>query len=97
MYFGDHNPPHFHVEFQGEKATFNFGGQLLAGSISSGTARKLVRDWARRHKLELMINWKNIEEGRPLNRIKPLEEFYELSATGDRSTLYKRVYRFDSF
>ena len=73
MYFGDHNPPHFHVEFQGEKATFNFGGQLLAGSISSGTARKLVRDWARRHKLELMINWKNIEEGRPLNRIKPLE------------------------
>jgi hypothetical protein len=34
MYFGDHNPPHFHVEFQGEKATFNFAGQLLAGSIS---------------------------------------------------------------
>ena len=73
MYFGDHNPPHFHVEFQGEKATFNFDGQLLAGSISSGTARKLVRDWARRHRLELMINWRNIEEGRPLNRIKPLE------------------------
>jgi|Tabmets5t2r1_1033131.scaffolds.fasta_scaffold198656_1 Domain of unknown function (DUF4160) len=22
MYFGDHNPPHFHVEFQGEKAMF---------------------------------------------------------------------------
>jgi len=21
MYFGDHNPPHFHAEFQGEKAT----------------------------------------------------------------------------
>jgi len=39
MYFGDHNPPHFHVEFQGEKATFNFDGQLIAGNISSGTAR----------------------------------------------------------
>ncbi len=47
MYFGDHNPPHFHGEFQGEKATFNFDGQLLTGNISSGTARKLVRDWAR--------------------------------------------------
>ena len=23
--------------------------------------------------LELMINWRNIEKGRPLNRIKPLE------------------------
>jgi hypothetical protein len=75
MYFGDHNPPHFHVEFQGEKATFTFDGRLRSGNISSGTARKLVRDWARRHRLELMINWKNIEEGRPLNRIKPLEWF----------------------
>ena len=28
MYFGDHNPPHFHVEFQGEKATFTFDGRL---------------------------------------------------------------------
>ncbi|MBI2290108.1 MAG: DUF4160 domain-containing protein [Betaproteobacteria bacterium] len=73
MYFGDHNPPHFHAEFQGEKATFNFDGRLLAGTISSGTARKLVRDWARHHRLELMINWRNIEKGRPLNRIKPLE------------------------
>ena len=73
MYFGDHSPPHFHVEFQGEKATFTFDGRLLAGAISSGTVRKLIRDWARRHKLELMINWKNIEKGRPLNRIKPLE------------------------
>ena len=73
MYFGDHNPPHFHVEFQGEKATFTFDGRLRSGNISSGTARKLVRDWARRHRLELMINWRNIEKGRPLNRIKPLE------------------------
>jgi hypothetical protein len=73
MYFGDHNPPHFHVEFQGEKATFTFDGRLRSGNISSGTARKLVRDWARRHRLELMTNWKNIEEGKRLNRIKPLE------------------------
>ena len=73
MYFGDHDPPHFHVEFQGEKATFTFDGQIRSGNISSGTARKLVRDWARRHRLEFMINWKSIEEGRPLNRIKPLE------------------------
>jgi hypothetical protein len=52
--FGDHNPPHFHVEFQGEKATFTFDGRLRSENISSGTARRLVRDWARRHRLELM-------------------------------------------
>jgi hypothetical protein len=68
-----HNPPHFHVEFQGEKATFTFDGQLLAGRITSGTVPKLVRDRARRRRLELMINWKNVEKGRRLNRIAPLE------------------------
>jgi uncharacterized protein DUF4160 len=73
MYFADHNPPHFHVEFRGERATFGFDGQLLTGNLSSANARRLVREWARRHKLQLMINWKNIERGRPLNRIKPLE------------------------
>ncbi len=73
MYYGDHNPPHFHVEFQGEKASFAFSGELLAGAISSKTAQKLIREWARKHKLELMINWKNIERGRALNRIEPLE------------------------
>jgi hypothetical protein len=41
MYFGDHNPPHFHVEFQGEKATFNFDGYLIAGNISSGDGSEI--------------------------------------------------------
>ncbi len=45
MYFGDHNPPHFHVEFQGEKATFDLEGRLFAGTFPH------VRDWARRHRL----------------------------------------------
>ena len=73
MYYGDHPPPQFHVEFQGEKASFTFDGELLAGGLSSKTARKLIREWAKRHKLELMINWKNIERGKALNRIEPLE------------------------
>jgi hypothetical protein len=73
MYYGDHPPPHFHVECQGEKANFTFDGEPLAGTLSSTTARKLILDWAKRHKLELMINWKNIERRRALNRIEPLE------------------------
>jgi len=31
MYFGDHPPPHFHAEHQGQQATFNFRGELLTG------------------------------------------------------------------
>ena len=73
MYFGDHSPPHFHAEHQGQKATFNFRGDLLTGNISSRTARRLIRDWALTHRFELMVNWRNVEQGRPLNRIEPLD------------------------
>ena len=69
----DHRPPHFHAEHQGQQATFNFRGELLTGNISSRTARRLIREWATAHRFELMVNWKNIEEGRPLNRIEPLD------------------------
>jgi hypothetical protein len=73
MFFGDHPPPHFHAEYQGEKATFTFDGHPIAGNISSKRARKLIREWALLHEFELMVNWKNIEQGRPLNRIEPLD------------------------
>jgi hypothetical protein len=72
MFFGDHPPPDFHAEYQGEKATFTFNGDLLAGNISSPRARRLIREWAVLHRFELMVNWKNIEQGRPLNRVEPL-------------------------
>jgi hypothetical protein len=39
MLFGDHAPPHFHAEYQGERATFNFDGELLAGNISFKSAK----------------------------------------------------------
>jgi len=73
MYFGDHAPPHFHAEYQGQTATFNLRGDLLSGNISSKSARRLIRDWTVRHRFELMVNWRNIEQGRPLNRIAPLD------------------------
>jgi hypothetical protein len=62
-----------HAEYQGEKATFAFDGKLLAGNISSRRARKLIQEGALLHKFELMLNWKNIEQGEPLNRIEPLD------------------------
>jgi hypothetical protein len=73
MYFGDHRPPHFHAEYQGERATFDFNGSVLRGKISSATARSLIKKWALQHKDELMINWRNVERGLPLNRIAPLD------------------------
>jgi len=73
MFFDDHAPPHFHAEYQGEQATFDFSGQIVVGSIRSATARKLIRQWARLHASELKANWNQAKNLQPLNQIPPLE------------------------
>jgi hypothetical protein len=73
MFFDDHEPPHFHAEYQGQTATFDFSGKLLVGSIRSATARKLIREWARSHRDELDDNWKRARMLQPLNQVPPLE------------------------
>ena len=73
MYYGDHPPPHFHAEYQGQRAIFDFNGTLLAGSIKSATARRLIKMWCKRHNEELIVNWARIEEGQVINRIDSLE------------------------
>lgn len=73
MYYQDHEPPHFHAEHQGQQATFDFTGTVLAGQLHSKTARRLVRDWAALHQAELESNWQRARLGKPLERIAPLE------------------------
>jgi Domain of unknown function (DUF4160) len=73
MYFDDHSPPHFHAEHAGQNATFDFSGRLLAGSLRSATARKLIRQWARAHEDELRANWARAKKLQALSQIAPLE------------------------
>lgn len=73
MFFDDHNPPHFHVEYQGQMATFDFSGKLLSGEIRSVRARRLVREWTQLHEHELRANWKRLKALQPLQQIAPLE------------------------
>ena len=73
MFFDDHEPPHFHVEYQGQFSTFDFSGKLLAGELRSSRARRLVREWTLLHKHELLVNWKKVKALKPLQQIAPLE------------------------
>jgi hypothetical protein len=73
MFFDDHEPPHFHVEYQGQMATFDFSGDLLSGELRSIRVRRLVRDWAHLHENELMTNWRKAKALQPLRQIAPLE------------------------
>ena len=72
MFYLEHGVPHFHAEHQGEQATFTFDGKILAGSISSRTAARLITEWAIAHGPELQANWLRMNAGQALVRIEPL-------------------------
>ncbi|MBK9274071.1 MAG: DUF4160 domain-containing protein [Flavobacteriales bacterium] len=72
MYFMDHNPPHFHAEYQGQRAEFDIRTlELIAGSLPS-RAHALVLEWAALHRQELLANWKLAVEGELPSPIDPL-------------------------
>ncbi len=73
MFYDEHNPPHFHVEFQGNKAVFDVEGNLLKGNLGSKTARKLVREWVDLHSNEIVLNWDLAMGGKELKKIDPLD------------------------
>ena len=72
MYYNDHKPPHFHVQFAEYKALVD----ILIGVVIQGAlpARQLkyVLAWADLHQNELMQNWELARENKPLNKIAPL-------------------------
>lgn len=73
MFYEDHNPPHLHVEFQSNKAIFDFSGNILKGSLQSRTATKLVREWVDLHQNELIEDWQLAKSGKQIKSIKPLD------------------------
>ncbi len=44
-----------------------------AGLDEIVVARRLIREWAALHRAQLEANWTNMEAGRGLDRIEPLE------------------------
>jgi len=73
MYYDDHGPPHVHVEYEGNKALVDFGGNVLRGAIGSRTALRLVREWIDLHVSELGEDWALARSGREIHKIAPLD------------------------
>ena len=73
MFYQEHGIQHFHAEYQGQQATFKLDGEILAGTIRSRTALRLIREWALEHDEELEANWRKARSGEPLDRIEPLD------------------------
>lgn len=71
MFFNEHNPPHFHAEYQDYKVVISIEKGIVEGKMPK-TALKLIFKWLELHKEELLLNWKNIEGKKPLNKVEPL-------------------------
>ena len=72
MFFNEHNPPHFHAEYQGNKAVFDFRGNIVKGDLRSVTATRLVREWVDLYASDLIEDWELAREGKELKKITPL-------------------------
>lgn len=73
MFYNDHEPPHFHGEYQGQRGKFDLEGDMVVGNVQSRTALRLITEWAALHRREIEANWERMKAGRALNRIPPLE------------------------
>ena len=73
MFYDEHNPPHFHAEYGGHKAVFDFHGNITKGDLGSKTAIKLVREWIDLRINELEEDWELTKASKEIKKIAPLE------------------------
>ena len=66
-----HNPPHFHAEYQGYKAIITIQNGIVDGKMPK-RALKLIFEWLELHEEELLEVWTTIEKTGEFNRIEPL-------------------------
>ena len=73
MYYNDHPPPHFHVEYAGHELVVGVAPiQVLAGDAPPRVS-SMVTEWAALHQQELSENWERCRAAQPAERIEPLE------------------------
>ena len=83
---GEHNPPHFHATYQDYKATFDFDGKLLKGSMPQNKF-KLIEELNKKMKsidsaINKISNMLNDTKGLDLTRGEMPQLIKELEALG---------------
>lgn len=72
MYYDEHNPPHFHVQYAEYKAVIDIQKAAVIIGALPNKQLKLVLAWSVIHQDELMQNWELSKDNLPLNHINPL-------------------------
>jgi hypothetical protein len=72
MYFGNHNPPHFHAIYQDSTAEYNLNTLMVMRGELPARAHALELEWASLHREELIEDWRLASEILELKEIDPL-------------------------
>ncbi len=73
MFFDDHNPPHFHAEYDGDIALIDIRSLSAFSGRLPPRVMGLVIEWASVHQQELFIDWDRARAQQELLKIAPLE------------------------
>jgi len=72
IYFDDHNPPHFHVEYNDNEALISIDDLSVMKGNLPPRVMGLAIEWARLHQDELLENWNMVKDSGNFNKIAPL-------------------------
>lgn len=72
MYHREHGPAHFHAKYGEFEITVEIASGRVTGRCPA-RVRRLVGEWAEKHRGELMANWKLARRYEDLRRVPPLE------------------------
>lgn len=72
MHFRDHNPPHFHVQYNDSAAAVLIETLGLMEGRLPPRVLSLVVEWADMHQAELLENWNTLRLNGGFHRIEPL-------------------------
>lgn len=72
MYFNDHNPAHFHVQYNDYRAIIDIGKLALLSGHLPARVLGLVIEWAEMHQTELKANWDSLAATGKYSKITPL-------------------------
>ena len=74
MYYDEHNPPHFHVEYGEFKASVRIKDFALLEGYLPPKVLGLVVEWAALRQTDLLHEWELARNHQPLEKLKPLGE-----------------------
>ncbi|WOV91924.1 MAG: DUF4160 domain-containing protein [Candidatus Zeuxoniibacter abyssi] len=72
MQYNDHEPPHFHAVYGGERVMVFIDPPRVRGKIPAATRAKVIQ-WTKLRCDELLENWQRARDRKRLYAVAPLE------------------------